>query len=252
MSLLRRRDWTWWLADGATAGALLLWYVTSRHLPDFVLPGPLPVAERLVELFVQPSFLFHTIASTLRVLISVFLALCLGGGLALLQRNVPTLDWVIRGGLQPFLSAFPSIGWAILAALWFNVGSFSIIFVQTAILLPFSFLNLAEGLRQTDDEMPEMARSFTRNRFRIFRVISIPLLFPYILGSLRISYGIAWKISLVAELLGSTSGLGYLMLQAQGSADMTTVIATCFAIVVLYLAGDRLVLAPISRRYCLK
>jgi NitT/TauT family transport system permease protein/sulfonate transport system permease protein len=55
--------------------------------------------------------------------------------------------------------------------------------------------------------------------------------------------------SLVAELLRSTPGLGYLMLQAQGSADMTTVIAMCFAIVILYTAGERLVLDPLSRRY---
>ena len=54
---------------------------------------------------------------------------------------------------------------------------------------------------------------------------------PYVMGALRISYGIGWKISLVAELLGSTSGLGYLMLRAQGSADMTTVMAASLAIV---------------------
>ncbi len=100
-----------------------------------------------------------------------------------------------------------------------------------------------------DTELPEMAYSFTRRRFRIMRLTSVPLLIPYLLGALRISYGIGWKISLVAELLGSTSGLGYLMLQAQGSGDMTTAIATCFAIVILYIAGEKLLLEPLARRY---
>jgi NitT/TauT family transport system permease protein len=183
------------------------------------------------------------------VIASVCIALVIGGGLALLQRGIPALDWVMRGGVQPFLSSFPSIGWAILAALWFPAGHFSIIFVQVAILVPFGLINMAEGLRQLDTEALEMARSFTRSRVRVLSTITLPLLMPYLLGALRISYGIGWKISLVAELLGSTSGLGFLMLQAQGSADMTTVIATCFAIVVLFVAGERLLLDPLARRY---
>ena len=193
-----RRGWAWWLADGLTAGAVALWYVATRHVPDFVLPA---------------------------------------------------LDWVFRGFIQPVMNSFPSIGWAILAALWFEPGHLSIIFVQVAILTPFCLINIGEGLRQLDAEALEMARSFSRRRLPVLGRVTLPLLLPYLLGALRISYGIGWKISLVAELLGATSGLGYLMLQAQGSADQTTVIATCFAIVILFVAGERLILDPLARRY---
>jgi NitT/TauT family transport system permease protein/sulfonate transport system permease protein len=246
---LAQRGWSWWLADAITLGILALWFYSTLHLPSYVLPGPVAVGERLLALFTDPVFLSHTFASAWRVVASVIIALIIGSGLALLHRSVPALDWVIRGGIQPFLNSFPSIGWAILAALWFRAGHFSIIFVQVAILIPFCLINVAEGLRQLDPEAQEMARSFTRDRARIFSTITIPLLLPYLLGALRISYGIAWKISLVAELLGSTSGLGYLMLQAQGSADMTTVIATCFAIVVLFIAGERLLIDPLARHF---
>jgi NitT/TauT family transport system permease protein len=249
MSWLRRRGWSWWFADAVTIGVVVIWYVATLHLPDFVLPGPWPVAKRLVALFTEWDFLSQTLASTVRVLISVFLALVLGAGLAFLHRGVPALDWVFRGFIQPVLNSFPSIGWAILAALWFDPGYLSIIFVQVAILTPFCLINVGEGLRQLDTEALEMANSFSRNRMRVLSVVTFPLLLPYLLGALRISYGIAWKISLVAELLGATSGLGYLMLQAQGSADMTTVVATCFAIVVLFIVGERLILDPLARRY---
>jgi NitT/TauT family transport system permease protein len=244
-----QRGWSWWLADALSLAVLGLWFYSTLHLPSFVLPGPIAVAERLVALFTDPVFLSHTFASAWRVIASVVIALVLGSGLALLHRSVPALDWVIRVGIQPFLNSFPSIGWAILAALWFRAGHFSIIFVQVAILIPFCMINVAEGLRQTDPEALEMAHSFTRKRGRIFAKVTIPLLLPYLVGALRISYGIAWKISLVAELLGSTSGLGYLMLQAQGSADMTTVIATCLAIVVLFVAGEKLLIDPLARHF---
>lgn len=248
MNLLKRNTADW-LADAFVVVVIAIWALSTRTLPEYVLPGPLPVARRFVELFSEWDFLYHTLASTLRVIVSVFLALVIGGGLALLHRRFPVLDWIMRGGVQPFLSSFPSIGWAILAAIWFPPGHFSIIFVQVAILIPFCMINIAEGLRQIDREVMEMARSFTRDQTRIGFRIMLPLMAPYLLGALRISYGIGWKISLVAELLGSTSGLGYLMLRAQGSADMTTVIAACLAIVLLFIAGERLLLDPLARKF---
>ena len=238
-----------WLADAAVLVVIAIWFVGAQRLPDFVLPGPVAVGQRLVVLFTDWEFLSHTLASTVRVVISVIAAVVIGGGLALLHRAVPALDWVIRGGIAPFLNSFPSIGWAILAAIWFPPGHLSIIFVQVAILIPFCFINIAEGLRQIDREVLEMARSFTRSGGRTTRLITLPLMMPYVLGALRISYGIGWKISLVSELLGSTSGLGYLMLRAQGSADMTTVMAASLAIVILFLLGERLVLDPLAQRF---
>jgi NitT/TauT family transport system permease protein len=243
------RVWPWRLADACVLLVLGLWYFAARGLPDYVLPGPYAVGERLVALFVDPTFLEHTLTSTVRVLLSVLLALLLGGALALLRKSAPSLEWIFRGFTVPVLSSFPSIGWAILAALWMQPGHLSVIFVQVAILVPFCLINIGAGLNQLDPEAIEMSRSFTRKRRRALTLIVFPLLLPYLLGALRISYGIAWKISLVAELLGATSGLGYLMLQAQGSADMTTVIATCFAILILFIAGEKLLLDPLSRKF---
>ena len=238
-----------WLADALVLAVIGVWLLGTQKLPEFVLPGPLAVGKRLVVLFTDWDFLYHTLASTLRVIASVLISLVIGTALALLHRGVPALDWVIRGGIQPFLNSFPSIGWAILAAIWFPPGHFSIVFVQVAILIPFCMINIAEGLRQIDREVMEMARSFTRNRRRVLTGITLPLMMPYVMGALRISYGIGWKISLVAELLGSTSGLGFLMLRAQGSADMTTVMAASLAIVLLFIAGEKLVLDPLARRF---
>jgi NitT/TauT family transport system permease protein len=244
-----RRSGAVWLADAAVVLAIAVWSLGAARLPDFVLPGPTAVGLRLLALFTDTEFLAHTLASTLRVLISVLFALVIGAGLALLARAVPVLSSLINGVIQPFLNAFPSIGWAILAAIWFTPGHLSIVFVQVAILVPFCLINIAEGLRQIDRELIEMATSFTRQRRRILFKVGLPLLLPYVLGALRIAYGVAWKIALVSELLGSTSGLGFLMLRAQGSADLTTVLAACLAIVALFFAGERLILDPLSRRF---
>jgi NitT/TauT family transport system permease protein len=235
--------------EGAVALALLGWWAAARRLPEFILPGPFPVFRRLLELFVTPAFLQDALTSTWRVLLSIVLALVIGGALAFLAHGVPALEGIVDRRIKPVLNSFPSIGWAILAAIWFNPGSFGVIFVETAILIPFCLINIAEGLRNIDRELMEMGQSFTRRRMRLLWRLTFPLLVPYGLSAVRIAYGVAWKIALVAELLGATNGLGYLMLRAQTAADSTTFLATCFAIVLIFVAGERLVIVPLERRF---
>jgi NitT/TauT family transport system permease protein/sulfonate transport system permease protein len=237
------------VGEGLVAAALLGWWLLARGLPDFILPGPLAVGWRLLQLFIDPAFLGHTLASTWRVLLSVAGAVLLGGTLAFAARMAPWADAIVHDRVKPVLSSFPSIGWAILAAIWFEAGDGAVLFVQVLILMPFCLINLAEGLRDLDRELVEMGRSFTRSRIRIWWRITLPLLLPYLLSAIRIAYGIGWKIALVSELLGAPSGLGYLMLRAQTTADTPTVLAACFAIVLIFMTGERLVLAPLERRF---
>jgi NitT/TauT family transport system permease protein len=237
------------IGDGVVVLALLAWWFSARRLPEFILPGPAAVARRLIELSVTPEFLWHAFTSTWRVLIAIAAALAIGGGLAFLAYGVPWLADVVDARIRPVLNSFPSIGWAILAAIWFDPGDFGVIFVEVAILTPFCLINIGEGLRNIDRELLEMGQSFTRKRARILWRLTLPLLVPYALSAIRISYGIAWKIALVAELLGAPSGIGYLMLRAQIAADSTTFLATCFVIVLLFVAGERLVIVPLERRF---
>lgn len=237
------------IGEGLVVLALLAWWMLARGLPEFILPGPVGVVRRLIELFLMPEFLWHAFASAWRVLVSIAAALLIGGGLAFLSHGFPWLEAVVDERIKPVLNSFPSIGWAILAAIWFEPGDFGVIFVEVAILIPFCLINIAEGLRNIDRELMEMGQSFTRHRVRILWRLTLPLLVPYGLSATRIAYGIAWKIALVAELLGAPSGLGYLMLRAQTAADSKTFLATCFAIVLIFVAGERLVIVPLERRF---
>jgi NitT/TauT family transport system permease protein len=237
------------LADGLVVAAVLGWWAASKSLPASILPTPAEVAEQVWLLFTDAVYLGHTAASVLRVLLSVTIALVIGGLLAFLPARIPSARGIVHERIQPFLNSFPSLGWAILAVIWFNVSDFTAIFVQVAILIPFCLINIAEGLRNIDRELLEMGKSFTRHRGRILWRLTLPLLVPYGISATRIAYGIAWKIALVAELLGAPSGIGYLMLRAQTAADSTTFLATCFAVVLIFVAGERLVIIPLERRF---
>ena len=104
----------------------------------------------------------------------------------------------------------------------------------------------AEGLKELDRELIEMARSFTRSPIKVFWRITVPLLMPYVVAALRIAYGVGWKIALVAELFGTESGLGFLMLRAQTLSDAATVFAACFAVVILFIAFQKALVQGLS------
>lgn len=236
------------VADGFLLLVLALWYASSLRLPEFVLPNPVKVLGLTLRLFVDPDLIIHTAVSLGRVVGSVLLALLIGSALVLSARYVPITQLLVGNRLTPFFNSFPSLGWAILAVIWFGVSDGTVVFVETAILLPFCMINMWEGIKNLDPELLEMARSFGRRRARILQMVIFPLLFPYIFSALRISYGVGWKVSLIAELFGADTGLGYVLEQSRQHYDMPMIFATVCAIIVLVVGMERLVFDRIERR----
>lgn len=237
------------VAEGAIVLLVLLWWLTARDLPDFVLPGPGQVAAATLGFVTDADLAAHALTSFLRVAAAVAVAMAIAVVLAQAVRASPVAAVVVERNLLVVLNSFPSVGWAILAVLWFNVSNATVIFIEVMIVLPFCLINALEGYRQIDPEIDELGRSLTRSRWRRFRLVTLPLVMPFLVAGLRIAYGIAWKIALVAELFGATSGLGYLLAQAQTTADAAMVFAVCIVIVFIFGAVDLLVLRPLARAY---
>src|SRR5262245_18009748 len=136
------------IGEGVVVLALFAWWAFARNLPEFILPGPVAVLRRLAELFVTPEFLWHAATSAWRVLVSITAALAIGGGLAFLAHGVPALAGVVDARIKPVLNSFPSIGWAILAAIWFAPGDFGGVVVGVAVLIPVCMDSVGVGPAQ--------------------------------------------------------------------------------------------------------
>ncbi|MGA8615200.1 MAG: ATP-binding cassette domain-containing protein [Xanthobacteraceae bacterium] len=248
-----RRDWRSavgqrLVADGFVVAMVIAWYIYSKFVPEFIIPNPLNVLRVTGELFFSPRYLWDTYTSFLRVVVSVTLSLGISGIIVCAGWYVPPLRLLVANRIIPILNAFPSIGWAILAVIWFGVNTTSVLFVEVAILLPFAMINLWEGMKALDAETLEMARSFTKTPLQILRRIILPLLFPFIFSAVRMSYGVAWKVALIAELFGAQTGLGHLLNIASQSFDTTLVFAVIIALIILVIGVERLIFDPIERR----
>ena len=236
------------MAEGLVLLALFAWWLTSQQLPGAVFPSPVNVFTELGRLVVDPEFWSAAGATALRVLIAVTAAVVLGTVLGLLPRYVPWSQGIVDDILIPLFNSFPAVAWAIIGSVWFGVNSTAIVVVQTLIILPFCLVNVSEGAKDLGHEEVEMGRSFGRRPIAIFWRIELPMLSPFIVAGARIAYGVCWKVSLIAELFGARSGLGFQMSLAQDLGRVDTILAICLAIVVFVVVGDAFVLRPLSQR----
>jgi NitT/TauT family transport system permease protein len=236
-----------------TLGFLILWEAASFVAPSYLLPGPGLVALRLWSFVTSWRDLGHLGASLFHVGASIAISFVIGSLLALIPYYVPVLRFAIERRVGPFLNAFSAIGWTLLAIMWFGVTPLTVIFAISAVLVPFALVNMAAGLANIDQEMVEMARSFTRRRLRMFVLVVVPSLYPFIFATLRIMFGVAWKVTLTAELFGGNSGLGYMINMARQEFDTATIFAAIILIIAFVHGVDQYVLAPlqasVSRHY---
>jgi NitT/TauT family transport system permease protein/sulfonate transport system permease protein len=236
------------VADGALAAVALAWIVSSAAgAPSDIAPDPARVLPLTAQLFVDPGLARHTYVSLFRVVVAVAIAIVAGTGLMIAARFLRLTRVLVAHRLMPLLNAFPTVGWALLAVFWFGVNDLAVIFVVVAILLPFTMANVWSGLLTLDEDVYEMGRSFTRDRLRRLRFIVLPQLLPDLVSSLRVSYGVGWKVGIVAEVFGVTSGLGYLMAYARTVFDTPLLYAAILAIIILVFVADGLVFARLER-----
>ena len=104
------------------------------------------------------------------------------------------------------------------------------------------FFNVYQGVREVSTTLLDNARMLGANRKQLLRHVYIPSATSWVFSSLHTSVGLAFVGAVVGEYLGSASGVGYLILQAEGTLDVNTVFAgivvlTVFALVLDYLVG---------------
>ena len=231
-----------------TVAAIALWFALGGIFESYQLPGPVPVFERLGQFFGDWHELKHMFFSFGHIIAAVLLSFLIGSACAFLAFYVPDTKLAIHGRLSPFLNSYSGIGWTMLAIIWFGINAFAVVFVISMVLIPFAIINMREGLDAIDREVLEMSESFGRNRWRQFYKIILPALYPFIFATIRISFGVAWKVALTAEFFAGGRGFGYLLSFAQNDFDIPLIFAIILIIVVFVYSTDRFVFAPIQAR----
>lgn len=233
---------------GFTAAFLLAWWIYSLFVPAYQVPGPEVVGRRMLGFVADPLQALQLGISLAHVGLAIAFAFVIGALLAVGAHAVPALRVLIDSRVTPFLNAFSGIGWLFLGILWFGVDDVTVVFAVTMILIPFTAINLRAGMIELDRELLELGLSLTRSRVRHVVKVVTPMMVPYAFAALRISFGVAWKVTLTAELFGGNAGVGYMLNVARQEFDTETIFAVILFILLFVACMETFVFRPLQRR----
>lgn len=217
---------------------LIAMEVTSRYVPDYVMPSPVTVWNAARELFLTDPY--HVGITLLRLAVAVTVAMTVGVFLGLAMGMLP---WA-----RPYLKAvvvidtgIPALSWMLIAVFWFKNPETRIFFILLVILLPFYALNIYEGVRALSKDLVDMIESFRPSRWQVLRYLILPHIVPYIFLTTKSVIGYAIRMVIFAELVASAVGIGARMNLAQSTFRIDQVLAWTFFLVILNLVLQALV-----------
>lgn len=190
------------------ASLLLLWFLLSRALTAHVLPGPVDTLAFAAREFSRGALLYHLGATLQRVGIAFSVAMLsgalLGVAIGISTRLGKLLEpWLVVGLTIPRIVLF------VVAYLLIGLNDTAAIAALVLAVLPSVAVQVREGTRALDPKFLIMAQAYRRPPAAIWRKVILPQLLPYLAGTARAALSLSWKMVILAELLGRTSGVGY-------------------------------------------
>jgi NitT/TauT family transport system permease protein len=233
---------------GLLAALFAFWYVMTKPglVPTFMFDNerqaafffgePLRVFERIWNWFVTEASIYRHLAITL---IETLLAFGAGSVLGLAAGLWLALQPMASALLEPYIKALNSMPRIILApifSVWFGLGIGSKVALGVTLVFFIVFFNVYQGVKEVSPVVLANARMLGAGKRQLLRHVYLPSATSWVFSSLHTSVGLAFVGAVVGEYLGSAQGVGYLILQAEGTFDINTVMAgilvlTAFALV---------------------
>lgn len=180
-----------------------------------------------------PYFAEHTVTTTIETLIGFVVAFLVGEAVAVAMVYSRPLERTLYPVVL-FAQVIPKIAVAPLFIVWLGFGLAPKIVVAVLMaFFPVVISGLA-GLKTVDREMLELAATMGAGRWKVFRKIRFPASLPQLFSGLKVAATLAVTGAVVGEFVGANSGLGYVILQANGNIDTATLFV---ALIIMSLLG---------------
>ena len=195
---------------------LIVWQsaASAGLLSSRVLPAPVDVVAAGWRLGRSGELLHHMAVSTRRALLGLAIGGSIGFAWGVLNGLVPAAERLTDSLLQMFRNV-PHLAMIPLVILWFGIDEASKLFlVAIGVLFPI-YYNTFHGIRTVDGGLIEMGRVMGLSRAALIWHVVLPGALPSILVGLRYALGIMWITLIVAETIASSSGIGYMAMNAR-------------------------------------
>jgi NitT/TauT family transport system permease protein len=211
-----------------------------KILPTFFFGRPFLVLRRVGEWFVSGKIHPHLGVT----LVETALAFALGTGLGVAAGVWLGLSPFASALLEPYIkgaNAMPRVILAPIFAVWFGLGIASKVALGITLVFFIVFFNVYQGVRDVSPAVVASVRMLGATRRQMLRHVYLPSAASWVFSSLHTSVGMAFVGAVVGEYLGSAAGVGYLILQAEGTFDIDTVFAGILVLTAFALVLDLIV-----------
>jgi NitT/TauT family transport system permease protein len=216
-------------------------YFDDPHRAAFFFGEPLKVLGRIWDWFVGGDIYRHLWITLLETMLAFVIGTVLGLAVGLWLALSPFASAL----LDPYIKALNSMPRVILApifAVWFGLGVASKVALGVTLVFFIVFFNVYQGVREVSPVVLANAKMLGASSRQLLRYVFIPSAMSWVFASLHNSVGLAFVGAVVGEYLGSSQGVGYLILQAEGVFDINTVFAgvlvlTAFALVLDWIVS---------------
>jgi sulfonate transport system permease protein len=206
---------------------LLVWELLARlgMLPPNWLPAPTVVGKTIYQFAVSGDLLKHAGITIARVAVGFLLGASAGTLFGGLTGYLPVARKLLDPSLQA-LRSVPSIAWVPLFLLWLGIQETSkIALISVGAFFPV-YLNLSVAMRHVDSKLLEVGKLYRLSSFQMIRRLILPAVLPEYIVGLRSGLGLAWMFVVAAELLGASSGIGYLMIDGEMTGRAAIILAS--------------------------
>jgi NitT/TauT family transport system permease protein len=226
---------------------LAAWEIIGRIIGSRLLPPASDVIAAMWRETVDGPLALNLATTLLRVAAAFLVAMILGTLVGLAMGGSRRLDTIFDSWLTILLN-LPALVLIVLIYIWFGLTEFSIVLAVALNKLPTTAVIVREGARTIYRELMDMAASFRLGRWTTLRHVFLPQLYPYLIAASRSGLALIWKIVLVAEILGRSTGIGFQIQVYFQLFDVTRILAYSLAFIIVVQLIEWGALQPLERR----
>jgi len=213
-------------------GLVLVWQAVAMATgaPHYILPAPARVAAALAEHW--QTIIGHAAVTATEILLGLLLGVLLGCTTALIIASArPARRWLLP--VLVISQAIPVFALAPVLVLWLGYGLASKVAMATLIIYFPVTAAFYDGLRRTEPGWLDLARTMNGTVLKTLWRIRIPAALPALSSGLRVATAVAPIGAIVGEWVGSSAGLGYMMLHANARMQIDLMFAALFVLALL-------------------
>ena len=219
---------------------IIVWYLITAvfNLVDpYILPSPVEVCFSAWNLIISGELFRDAFDTLFKVFAGIFIAAIVAIPLGILLGWYKRLEDICTFVIS-ILRQIPPVSLIPFSILWFGIGTVPEVFMIFKVCVFPILIYTIDGVKRTDKVLIESAQTLGATDGVILKQVILPSAIPYIVSGLKVGIGIALMCTISAEMIGSSSGLGYMILTATNLFDTGTTVVGMLTIGIIGLILD--------------